>query len=124
MKMKNGKQKRILVIEDDAPMARALRLKLAGAGYDVTVAFDGEEAMEKAESGHDLILLDLILPKKDGFAVLQELRAKGDKAPIVVLTNLGQDEDRKRVFDLGANGYYVKADTALSTIMEIVDRLV
>lgn len=111
--------RRILIIEDERPLSRALELKLTAAGFEVTVAADGESGLAKAKDGsYDLVLLDLILPKMDGFRVLEELK-DGPRAPkVLVLSNLGQQEDVDKAKRLGAIDFYVKAATPLSTIVE------
>jgi DNA-binding response OmpR family regulator len=87
------------------------------------VAFDGKDGLEKALTNtFDLILLDLILPEMDGFAVMAELRAKKIKTPVVVLSNLGQDEDRKKAKDLGVINYLVKSNAPLSEIVVLVKK--
>lgn len=104
-------------------MAHALELKLGSAGFETTVAKDGEETLATmGKETFDLILLDLIMPKKDGFAVLKELKAKGDKTPVIVLTNLGQEEDARRVKELGAIGFFVKADTQIANLVKEVEK--
>src|SRR3989344_3373135 len=103
-------KKRVLIIEDERPLAHALELKLSHEGYETTIAGNGKEGCEKAVAEKfDLILLDLILPEMDGFAVLQELHAKKIKTPVIVLSNLGQDEDRKKAKELGVVDYLVKS---------------
>lgn len=82
-------------------------------GYFVDVAADGEVGLTKVKSSHfDLVMLDLMLPKKDGVQILRDLKAGGGKpknTAIVVLTNLGQDMVIKECFDLGADGYLIKS---------------
>lgn len=110
--------KKILIIEDEKPMANALKLKLKKNGFDVTVAFNGEDGLSflKKES-FDLILLDLIMPKIDGFKVLENLQIQKSSIPVIVLSNLGQDEDKKRAEMLGAKGYFIKSNTTLASLI-------
>lgn len=103
---------RILLIEDDAFFQKFYTLKLTEAGYEVTVAVDGEDGLAKIHSSKpDLILLDLVMPKKDGFEVLEakmhdeEIRS----IPTIVFSTLGQDEDINRARTLGANDYINKS---------------
>jgi len=111
----------ILVVEDERPLARALELKLKGAGLEVTVATDGKHALEILEKGDfDIMLLDLIMPRVDGFGVLQWLQEHKKKIKVIVTSNLGQAEDIAKVKKMGAVDYYVKADTPLATIVEKV----
>ncbi len=110
---------RILIAEDEKPMARALQVKLTNQGYEVTVVENGEEAITKINTNkYDLVLLDLIMPVVDGFKVL---KACAQQVPIIVTTNLSQTEDEQRVKELGALDYLVKSNT---TLKEIVDRVV
>jgi DNA-binding response OmpR family regulator len=113
------KKKIILVAEDEKPMARALELKLEGSGFEVNVVHDGEAALLEILKGkYDLALLDLMMPKKDGFEVLEQLQLKGNKTPVIVSSNLSQEEDIKKAKVLGAVDYYVKSDTTISKVIE------
>ena len=116
-------RKRILLIEDEKPLSHALKLKLSHEGYDVTVAEDGEAGLNAATAQFfDLILIDIIMPKMDGFAVLAKLKEKGATQKIVVLSNLGQQEDIEKAKDsvqkeveevlieTGMEGIVIKAD--------------
>lgn len=120
VKSSSGKKK-ILIIEDEKPLAHALELKMTHEGYETTVASTGREGLEKASSGdYDLILLDLILPEVDGFAILEGLKSKKLKPIVVVLSNLGQDEDRKRAEEFGVKNYLVKSNVPLADIVKVV----
>lgn len=105
--------RKILIIEDDQFLREFYQELLQSEGYAIEVAGDGETALEKIkELEFDLILLDIMLPKKDGVQILRDLKvtpAKSTHCPIVVLTNLGQDEIIKQCFDLGATGYLMKS---------------
>ncbi|OGY68150.1 MAG: hypothetical protein A3I24_00745 [Candidatus Harrisonbacteria bacterium RIFCSPLOWO2_02_FULL_41_13b] len=116
-------QTKILLVEDDAILAKVLYGKLSEAGFEVNQAFDGEVGLAMAKSGKwDLILLDLILPKKDGFEVLAELKndLSARSMPVIILTMLGADEDIKKGLRLGADDYIIKAQ---HTIREIVEKI-
>lgn len=114
-------KKRILVAEDEKAIARALELKLKHSGYDVEVVHDGASAVEKVRLGSlDLLLLDLVMPKMDGFKVLETLQKEGLKIPVIVTSNLSQEEDVKRAKSLGAVDYLVKSNTPL---VEILSRI-
>lgn len=118
--MADNKSK-ILVIEDDEILSRVLVEELSDVGFDVEHAEDGEAGLEKARSSkHDLILLDLILPKRHGFDVLEELKSSPDtqSTPVIILTMLGRDEDLKKGLELGANDYIVKSQHAVAEIIE------
>lgn len=100
---------RILIIEDETPMRTALADVLEGEGYRPLTAADGEIGLRKAvEEKPDLILLDIMMPKLDGFAVCAELRRLGNPVPVLMLTAKGQIEDRVAGLDVGADDYLVK----------------
>ena len=119
MKNKDTKdKKKILVGEDEKAIASALEHKLEFEGFDVVLAGDGEEVLKAIEKDKfDLLLLDLIMPKMDGFAVLKELKEKQIKLPVIITSNLGQEEDKKRVKELGVSDYLIKSNVS---IMDIV----
>ncbi len=100
---------RLLIIEDEQDLASALRRLLADAGFSCDVARDGEEGLYLAlESGYDLLVLDLMLPRLQGERVLSELRARGIAIPVLVLTARDAVGDRVRLLDEGADDYLVK----------------
>jgi DNA-binding response OmpR family regulator len=118
-----AKKKRILIIEDERPLAHAMELKLNHDGFETTVALNGADGLKKALTGdYHLILLDLILPEVDGFTILQELRSKKMKTPVVVLSNLAQLEDQTKAKELGAKEYLVKANVPLADIVTMVQQ--
>ena len=111
--------KRILIVEDERPIARALELKLDNSGFDAEIAADGNLALARINAEKfDLVLLDLVMPNLDGFGFLAELKQKNMHVPVIVTSNLSQEEDINRAKDLGAVDYYVKANTPLSTIVD------
>ncbi len=100
---------RILVVEDEAGIARFIRQGLSEAGYAVDVASDGEEGLDYAlVAPYDLIILDILLPKMDGLRLLRELRDRGVRTPVLLLTALDAVDDRVRGLDSGADDYLVK----------------
>jgi DNA-binding response OmpR family regulator len=100
---------RILVVEDEPAIAIGLRDDLELDGYEVDVAQDGVQAVEAASRlPYDLILLDIMLPKKDGFTVCRELRAAGLRMPVIMLTARGQEGDKVRGLEFGADDYVTK----------------
>ena len=100
---------RILIIEDETPMRTALADVLTGEGFRPLTAADGEIGLRKAvDDKPDLILLDVMMPKLDGFAVCAELRRLGHVTPVLMLTAKGQIEDRVAGLDVGADDYLVK----------------
>jgi len=111
--------KKILIVEDEGLIAKVLAKKLQLAGFAATNVYNGHEALTKlGKEKFDLILLDLLMPRVDGFAVLAELKKRGDMTPVIVATNLNQEKDVSRVLEMGVTGYYVKSDTTLDEIVE------
>ncbi len=103
--------KRVLLVEDEKNIILGVRTCLDAVGYDVEIVEDGEEALNAVQREHpDLILLDLLMPKVDGFEVLKVLKGKDDtrKIPIIVLTAKAEEEDKQRAMDLGADSYMTK----------------
>jgi len=116
--------KKILIAEDEKPMAKALELKLTNSGFEVEVVYDGEAAVKALSEGKfDLVLLDLVMPKMDGFMVLEEVKKIKNKTPIIVSTNLSQTDDEKKARDLGAVDFLVKSDTSLKEIVDKVSKM-
>src|SRR2546423_2584407 len=100
---------RLLIIEDELPMRTALKDCLEAEGYRVLTAAEGESGLKRAlEEKPDLILLDIMMPRMDGFAVCAELRRLNKPVPILMLTAKGQVEDRVHGLDVGADDYLVK----------------
>lgn len=119
--------KNILIVEDEKALSRVLRDELLREDFKVDVANDGEEAMQKLiEFPPDLVLLDLLLPKKSGFDVLEEMKQEENlrSIPVIVLSNLGQDTDIKRAIDLGAVDYFVKSQHPLKEIVKKVKQFI
>lgn len=121
---------RILVVEDDEFLRELYDELLKGEGYAVSLAVDGDEGLtHMSEGGFDLVLLDIMLPKKDGLEVLRTLKDKPPKqknGPVVLLTNLGQDSIIKEGFALGASGYLIKSamnpDQVLSEVKVFLNK--
>jgi DNA-binding response OmpR family regulator len=116
-------KKDILLIEDEDVLANMYETKFAKEGFVIRKALDGETGLKMAQERRpDLILLDIIMPKLDGFTVLRRLKAdeKLKDIPVMLLTNLGQDEDVKKGTELGVVGYLVKAN---STPAQVVDKV-
>jgi DNA-binding response OmpR family regulator len=110
----------ILVVEDDAAIRRGLCDALASAGYEVGQCARGDEAVDRAlASPCDLLLLDVLLPGKDGFEVLREVRASHPQLPVILLTARGAEEDRVRGLKLGADDYVVKPFSASELLARV-----
>lgn len=115
--------KTILCIEDESALQKTFSDALGKEGFKVTAALDGEIGLRLAqEKRPDLILLDLILPKINGFEVLKQLKegAETKSIPVIVLTNLEQMEDIQKALDLGATTYLVKSNYNLQEVVAIV----
>ncbi len=110
--------KKILIVDDEKPLARVLELKLNHEGFDIKSVYNGSEAIEITKKEHfDLILLDIIMPNEDGFSVLKKIRAHKGKTIIIVNSNLSQEEDLEKAKSYGADEYIVKSDTTLEEIV-------
>ena|SRR3989344_4903346 len=111
---------KILVVEDDKFLSSALRVKLEKSGFEVKTALDGQEGIEVlAAFTPDIILLDLIMPRKDGFAVLEYLKSNDafKKIPVIIISNLGQKDDIDRGMRLGARDYFIKSEIPLAEVV-------
>lgn len=117
-------KRRVLLVEDDLYTLELYEGELHKAGYDVIRAFDGEEGLAKARKEKpDLMLLDIMLPRLDGFEMLKALKAdETTKAiPVIMLTNLSREEIVKEGFDLGASGYLVKASYTPAQVIDTIN---
>lgn len=100
---------RILIAEDEKDLNRLLKKRLEEHSYSVDACLDGEEALAFLEmTEYDAVILDIMMPKKDGLSVLRELRAKGSKVPVLLLTARSSVDDRVSGLDAGADDYLVK----------------
>lgn len=116
-----------MVAEDEPILLKALNLELLSAGYEVLSATNGKAALEVIEKERPaLVLLDILMPELTGFEVLEKLQANPQlkKIPVIILSNLGQEEEIKKGLALGAKDYYIKASTDLETITQKVKELV
>jgi len=118
----------ILVVEDDVFLLNLLVSRFQKVGLTVRKAITGEEALEILKSGYipSLILLDIILPQKSGFEVLEEIQGDPNlqKAPVIITSNLGQESDIQRGKQLGIIDYFVKAQTPIDQLVEKVKEIV
>jgi len=116
--------KQILIVEDVSFLQKAMKVILKDAGYDVLIASNGEDGLNKAIKKHpDLILLDILMPKMDGMTMLKELRKDswGKNAPVIILTNLNDKEKLIEATKEHVVDYYVKSDWEIDEIVKIVD---
>ena len=117
------KKIKIVLAEDDRFISLAYKDGLSRAGFEVVHAADGAEAVKKIKSEKpDIVLLDVIMPEKNGFEVLEEINKdpKVKNIPVIVLSNLGQDSDIKRGKELGAYDYFVKSNLSMADVVEKV----
>ena len=114
------------MVEDDFFLIKVLQAKLQQAGFEVQIAADGVIALDILRSGFtpDLMLLDLVMPRKDGFEVLDEMNRDKllKRIHIIVLTNLGQESDIERVKTFGVQQYLVKSDMAIDDVVAVVQK--
>ena len=119
--------KKILIVEDEEAIANAMQIGLSEVGYEVEAVYDGEEGINRAKTFKpDLILLDLLLPKKDGMTVLHELRetAETKDIPVMILSQLSDTNKVSEGVSLGVVGYLVKVDFSLTEVVERVKGIV
>ena len=118
--------RRILIVDDEADLVEALSLKLQGGDYDIDTANNGMEALEQlSKSKADIVLLDLIMPKLDGFGFLDAMQKRNVELPVIVLSNLGQAEDIERAQKYDAvKHFFVKADTPLDDIVKKLSEII
>lgn len=117
-------KKRILIVEDEKPLANALVLKFEHVGFEALAVDDGVKAInELANKKYDLILLDLIMPNMDGFSFMEKIRKAGISTPVIVSTNLSQKEDSDRAKSLGAVDFFVKSDMSITDVIEKINKI-
>ncbi len=112
--------KKILIVDDDDFLLEMYAIKFKEAGFLVDIAKNGEEAITKiSEVNPDVVLLDVVMPKMDGFEVLRTIKEKNmiSQTPVILLSNLGQKEDIERGLKLGARDYIVKAQFTPSEVV-------
>lgn len=114
--------KKILVVEDERTLSALISDKLKEEGFEVANAYDGQEAVDYFANGGaaDLVLLDILLPKMDGFTALEQFNGQEVKAPVVIFSNFLHDEEEEKARKLGAKAFLVKA--AFSTA-EVVSKI-
>lgn len=117
--------KKILIIEDETSLNNVLSDKITSEGFEVLHANNGEDGLRTAFSNHpDLILLDIIMPKMDGITMLTKLREDewGKTVPVIILTNLSDDETVYRSIQNGVHDYLVKADWKIEDLMDVISK--
>jgi len=124
--MQISKKKKILFIEDESALQMTFGNMLTKQGHEMIKAMDGKTGLELAKEKHpDLILLDLILPKMDGFGVLKGLKENEEtkEIPVIILTNLENTGDVQRALELGAMTYLTKANYTLVEILKKIEKI-
>ncbi|AKM78447.1 MAG: Response regulator [Candidatus Wolfebacteria bacterium GW2011_GWC2_46_275] len=114
---------KIVIVEDEEALARVLKEKFESEEFEVELAMDGKVALPIIQKMRpDLVLLDLMLPKRDGIDVLKDIKADRDleSLPVIVLSNLDGDEDIKQAISLGAKDYFVKSQHPIKEVVEKV----
>ena len=118
-----AEKNRILIIEDDSYISDMYKIKLESEGFQVIIASDGQKGVEQLnQQKPDLILLDVVMPKMDGFSVLQNIKEDPEvqDIPVIMLTNLGQKDSVEKGLKLGAEDYIIKAHF---TPLEVVEKV-
>lgn len=116
-------QKKVLLVEDESPLLKSLHGKLRGLGVQVLTADDGDLALQVFDREYiDLVCLDIIMPNVDGVQVLEKIRIeRKNEVPIIVLTNLEEQNNKQLLEKYGIQGYFVKARTSLEELSEVVE---
>ncbi|MBI5732078.1 MAG: response regulator [Candidatus Magasanikbacteria bacterium] len=123
--MNKQNQLKIVLVEDDSFLSDIYKTKLELEGFKVMVAGDGEKGLKLIQTKTpNLIILDILLPKMDGFAILETIKKDENlkKIPVILLTNLGQNEEVRKVFSLGAVDYLIKAHYKPSEVVEKIKK--
>lgn len=122
--MDNGRFS-ILIAEDEVPLARAMEMVLQQAGFDITVVSNGNDVLAKLEGPHtfDLIVLDILMPQKNGLQVLEELVRNGVTTPVIIASNLSREDEITEAKRLGAAEYFIKSETSLHTLVDLVNKV-
>ena len=121
-----NKAKKVLIVEDDRAIRRAMEFQI-GQKYAVVTADNGEEGLAQAASQKpDLILLDLIMPKMGGFEALKQLKEDPvtKNIPVIIFSNLSQETDVEQAKKMGAVDFYVKSDLSIDELMEKIDKYI
>lgn len=114
----------ILIAEDDPVLRNLYIKKFSVAGYPIRAVEDGEQALKELGVRYpDILILDIHMPKMDGFAVLEKFPKDGRKFPVIMLTNFADEKSRAKGAELGADDYFIKKDMTIKSLLEMVDRV-
>ena len=120
-----GKRKKVLVLEDETSLLDALCLKLDDAGFTAVPVDNGQDAVIESDAQEfDAAIIDLVVPRLDGFEVLAHIRSRNKEIPIIVASNLGQKEDIEEALSLGADRFFIKSNISLSEIVDEVKDII
>jgi len=118
---------KVLIVEDEHFLSTILANRLKKEGFVISQAFDGQEGIDSLSTEKpDLVILDLILPRRSGFEVLETLSRDPQlsKIPVIILSNLGQQSDIEKARELGAFAYYIKVSTSIDNFVEVVRNVI
>ena len=121
------RKKRILIVEDEPFLVEMYKARFEQEGYIVEVAFNGTTVVESVKKNKpDIVLLDIVMPEQDGYAVLRELKTRKDLqfTPVLVFSNLAQDEEIEKGLKLGADKYFVKSEYTPSQLVQEVEKMI
>lgn len=122
----NKKKKIVAIIDDDPDVVEALEDKLKDCNYETLAAYNGKDGLEFMQKNHpDFLILDIIMPKMDGLVVLQKMRESdwGKNVPVMILTNVSENEKLAKALEIGVDDYKIKADVKLTDIVESVKKI-
>ena len=123
---KAKRKKRILIVEDEPFLIEMYKARFEQEGYLVEVAFNGTTVVESVKKNKpDIVLLDIVMPELDGYAVLRELKTRKDLkfTPVLVFSNLAQEEEIEKGLKLGADKYFIKSEYTPSQLVEEVEKM-
>lgn len=119
------KSAKVLIAEDDDSIARLYQTYLEAHSFTIQRAQDGDEALEQIQSFKpDVLLLDIMMPEKNGFDVLEELKSSNNKLPVIVFTALSSEDEKKKALDYGVKAYFVKSQVIMSDILDKINEIV
>lgn len=119
------KSTKVVIAEDDDSIARLYKTYLEAHGFTVQHAQNGNEALEQIESFKpDVLLLDIMMPDKNGFDVLEGLRTSNNKLPVIVFTAISSEDEKKKALDYGVKAYFVKSQVIMSDILDKINEIV
>lgn len=113
--------RRILIVEDESLLAEMMSFTITRHGFEIKTVYSGKEALETlGKEKFDLVLLDILLPDKGGLEILREMRSGNDNTPVIILSNISDEEIIKRAKELGAKEFLTKSNTP---ILDLIDRI-